>query len=332
MAIALTATTAGVESAIATSAESDYIELRADMTVDEAFAYMQTVGDKVDNFYTCYVLDSEQRLIGIVSARDLLLSDETRLVGEIMEPVVISAHTGDDPEDMMSDIRKYGFMTIPIVDDDGRMVSVFTFDEAFTVQEDEATEDFEKMAAISPSEAPYLQSSVLTLAKHRIPWLIMLMVFASITAVLVEYFEDSLAVLPALVAFVPMLMNTGGNAGTQSSTMIIRGMALGDIDLHDFLKVMAKEMLVSLVCGVALIIVTYISVIIFGEGPIFAVTVCVAMVATIIMSNIIGGSLTFLAKAVKVDPAVMAAPLLTNFIDALALLVYFSLARVILGI
>jgi magnesium transporter len=308
------------------------IELTGDMTVAEAFAYIQAVGGGVRSIYTCYVVDGERRLVGVVSAKDLLLADSARLVADIMEPDFISAQVDDDQEETMADIVKYGFMEIPVVDAQGRLVSIFTFDEAFAVQDEEATEDFEKMAAISPSEIPYLSSGIFALARHRIPWLFLLMVFASLTGLLVELFEDSLAVLPALVAFVPMLMNTGGNAGTQSSTMIIRGMALGDIELPDFYKVLGKEAVVSLLCGVILVVTTFVSALTFGEGARLAVTVCLAMMATIIMSNIIGGLLTFLAKAVKVDPAVMAAPLLTNIIDALSLLVYFSLARLILGI
>jgi len=311
---------------------SDYIQLSGDMTVAEAFARIQTVGAEARSVYTCYVVDSEQRLIGVVSAKDLLLADEGQTVDKIMEPTIVSAHVTDDQEEVMADIVKYGFMEIPVVDDEGRLVSIFTFDEAFAVQDEEATEDFEKMAAISPSETPYLGSGVLTLARHRIPWLVLLMVFASFTALLVEMFEDSLAVLPALVAFVPMLMNTGGNAGTQSSTMIIRGMALGDIELPDFFRVLGKEVVVSLLCGVILVVTTFASALLFGEGPTLAVTVCLAMMATILVSNLTGGLLTFLAKAIRIDPAVMAAPLLTNIIDAVSLFMYFSLARMILGI
>jgi len=183
-----------------------------------------------------------------------------------------------------------------------------------------------------PSEEPYLKTGVFKLSKHRIPWLLFLMIFATVTGEIVRVFEDSLAVLPALVAFVPMLMNTGGNAGTQSSTLIIRGMALGEIRLSDVVRVLWKETMVSLLCGVVLIATTFVSVVAFGEGSILAITVCLAMLATIVLSNITGSLLTFGAKAIKVDPAVMAAPLLTNIIDAAALLVYFSLAKVILRI
>ena len=311
---------------------TEYVELSGDMTVAEAFSYIQEVGSQKEDIYTCYVVDAERRLLGVVSAKTMLLADQEKLIEDIMEPNVVSAHIHDDQEALMNDVRKYGFMAIPILDDDERLVGVFTFDDAIAVQDEEATEDFEKMAAISHSEMPYLSSGVFALAKHRIPWLFLLMVFASFTGLLVELFESSLAVLPALVAFVPVLMNTGGNAGTQSSTLIIRGMALGEIELADAFRVLWKELVVSLMCGLVLFIATYISVLIFGEGNMMAITVCLAMVATIVMSNVIGGLLTFLAKAVKVDPAVMAAPLLTNIIDAVSILVYFSLAKLIMGI
>ena len=311
---------------------TEYVCLFSNMTVAEAFVRIQEVGRDKENIYTCYVTDNVGKLIGMVSARMLLLTDQESLVGDIMEPHVISAHILDDQETLMNNLRKYGFMALPVVDDDERLVGIFTFDDAFVIQEEEATEDFEKMAAISPSEEPYLDTGVFTLAKHRLPWLLILMIFATFTGELVATFEDSLAALPALIAFVPMLMNTGGNAGTQSSTLIIRGMALGEIAVSNTLEVLWKELLVSLVCGAFLFVTTYASVLFLGEGHSMAITVCLAVLATLVMSNIIGSSLTFGAKAMNIDPAIMAAPLLTSVIDAAALAVYFVLARAILRI
>jgi len=262
----------------------------------------------------------------------LLLADQERTVSEIMEANVICAHTHDDQETVVNNLRKYGFMAMPVVDNEERLVGIFTFDDAFTVQDEETTEDFESMAAISHSEEPYLKTRVLKLSKNRIPWLLLLMVFATFTGVLVEIFENSLAALPALVAFIPMLMNTGGNAGSQSTTLIIRGMALDEIKQSDVFRVLWTETQVSLVCGVVLFVSTFISVVLFGEGVIMAMTVCLAMLATIILSNVIGVFMTFGAKAAKMDPAVMAAPLLTNIVDAMALIVYFVLAKAILRI
>ena len=310
----------------------EYVDLKSEMTVADAFSHIRKTGEDKESIYTSYVTDNARKLIGLVSTKDLLLADEESKIGDIMEPNVISAGTHDDKEELLSNFRKYGFMSMPVVDSEDRLVGFVTFDDAFTVQEEETTEDFEKMAAMSPSEEPYLKTGAFKLSSHRLPWLMLLMIFATITGEIVSWFEDSLAVLPALVAFVPMLMNTGGNAGTQSSTMIIRGMALDEIQLSDAFRVMGKETVVSLLCGVVLIATTLVSVLVFGEGMVLAVTVCLAMLATIVMSNIIGSLLTFGAKAIKMDPAVMAAPLLTNIIDAAALLVYFSLAKVIMGI
>jgi len=310
----------------------EYVDLKSDMTVADAFAHIRDKGSDKESIYTCYVTDNSRKLIGVVSAMELLLADQSSMIGDIMEPNVISAGTHDDKEELSNAFRKYGFISMPVVDSEDRLVGFVTFDDAFTVREEEATEDFEKMAAMLPSEEPYLKTGVFKLSKHRIPWLLLLMIFAAVTGEIMMKFEDSLAVLPALIAFLPMIMNTGGNAGTQSSTLIIRGIALDEIKTSDVVAVMWKETLVSLLCGVVLVAATFISVIIFGESAILAVTVCLALLATIVLSNIIGSLLTFGAKAIKVDPAVMAAPLLTNLIDIAALIVYFNLARAIMRI
>lgn len=310
----------------------EYVDLRSGMTVAEAFTHIQNTGEGKESIYICYVTDRERKLIGTVSAKDLLLADQDSIIGDIMEPNVISVKTHDDKEELTNDFRKYGFVSMPVVDSEDRLVGFVTFDDAFTIQEEEATEDFEKMAAMLPSEEPYLKTGVFKLSKNRIPWLLLLMVFAMLTGEILARFEDSLAVLPALVAFFPMILNTGGNAGTQSSTLIIRGMALDEIKPHDVGKVLWKELLVSLLCGVVLVATSFVSVLVFGEGSMIAVTVCIAMMATIAMSNVTGALLTFGAKALKMDPAVMAAPLLTNIIDAAALVIYFNLARAIMKI
>ncbi len=310
----------------------EYVDLKEHMTVEDAFSYIERVGTDKVTVYTCYVTDDKQKLIGTISARTLLLADRSSVIGDIMETNVIRANTHDDQETVVNNIIRYGFMAMPVVDNEDRLVGIVTFDDAFTVQEEETTEDFEKMAAISPSEEPYLKTGVFSLSKHRIPWLLFLMIFATFTGALVAMFEDSLAALPALVAFVPMLMNTGGNAGSQSTTLIIRGMALAEIDMSDMPRVLWTEILVSLVCGAGLAVSSLISVFIFGEGLALALTVCAAMMATIIMSNAIGVFMTFGARAAKMDPAVMAAPLLTNIVDALSLVIYFLLAKAILRI
>ena len=310
----------------------EYIDLTADMTVAAAFSRIQETGEAKETIYTCYVVDDDLRLIGEVSARSLLLAKPESLIGEIMEQNAVCAHTHDDRESAMNNLRKYGLLAMPVVDNEEHLVGIFTFDDAFTVQEEEATEDFEKMAAISPSDEPYLKTSVFALVKHRLPWLLFLMIFSAISGELVASFENSLAALPVLMAFIPMLMNTGGNVGNQSTTLIIRGMALDDIKLADVFRVLWTELRVSFVCGAILFVTTFLSVLIFGEGVVLAVTVSLATLAIIIMSNAIAVILTFGAKAIKLDPAVMAAPLLTNVVDIIALVVYFSLAKVIFHI
>jgi len=311
---------------------TDYVVLKSDMTVLEAFSHLEEMVKSTENIYTSYVVNDEQVLIGLVSTKAILLADEGSIISDIMEDNVIFSHIDDDKEDLMNSLVKYGFIALPVVDDENRLVGIFTYDDAFIVQEEETTEDFEKMAAVTPSEKPYLKTSVFALAIHRIPWLFILTWLTILTEMLVKTFEDSLSILPVLVAFVPVLMNTGGNAGTQSSTLIIRGMALEEIVLKDVFRVLLKELLVSLACGALLSITTFLSVLLFNEGVMMGLTVCFAMMATIIMSNLIGSFLTFLAKIVKVDPAIMAAPLLTNIIDAGSLVVYFILAKAILHI
>lgn len=310
----------------------EFTDLKGHQTITDAFAHIRRNGADKESIYTCYVTDNERRLIGFVSAKSLLLAEQGRKVSDIMESIVIHAHTHDDRETVVNNLIKYSFMAMPVVDNEERLVGIITYDDAFTVQEQEITEDFEKMAAMSPSEKPYLKTGVFRLSTHRIPWLLLLMIFATLTGELVAIFENSLAALPALVAFIPMLMNTGGNAGSQSTTLIIRGMALTEIKQSDVFRVLWTETRVSLLCGALLFVSTFVSVMVFGEGIILAITVCLAMLATIILSNVIGVFMTFGAKAIKLDPAVMAAPLVTNVVDAMALIVYLFLAKAILHI
>jgi len=310
----------------------EFVELTDRMTVADAFAHIQEVGPDKETIYTCYVIDIERRLTGMVSARTLLLADPADTIGNIMEPNVIRAHVDDDREALVNGFRKYGFIAMPVVDNEEHLVGIVTFDDVFEAQEEEATEDFEKMAAMSPSEEPYLRTGVMQLTKNRIFWLLLLMVSAAFTGGVVEKYEAGLAMLPALVTFIPMLMNTGGNAGSQSATLIIRGMALEEIKLSDAFKIFCMEMLISTIVGGALFVVTYVCILVRGEGSKLALTVCLALYATVFMSNFIGGLLPFAAKSVKIDPAVMASPVLTTIVDAAALIVYFRLAAGILHI
>jgi len=310
----------------------EYVNLNGDMTVTDAFLHIRETGMNKETIYTCYVTDRERKLIGVVSAKTLFLSKKEALISDVMDPNVISAHTHDDQESLMNSIRRYGFIAMPVVDKENRLVGIVTFDDALLVQEEEATEDFEKMAAMSPSEDAYLKTSIFTLSKNRIPWLLFLNVTAILTGFIVERFENSLIVLPVLATFIPMLMDTGGNAGSQSSTLVIRGMAVNEIGQQDILQVMWKEVRVAMVSGGILVLVNFMRVMLFGYDFFLALTVSLTLFGTILVAKATGALLPFAARAIKLDPAMMAAPLITTIVDAIVLLMYFSLASMILHI
>ena len=308
----------------------EYVDLKSHMTVADAFSRIRSTGMNKETIYTCYVTDNERRLIGLVTARTLFLSPKTSLIRDVLEPDVMFARTHDDQEELMNNFRKYGYMAIPVVDSEDRLVGIVTFDDALTVQEEEATEDFEKMAAMLPSEEPYLKTGVFAMAKNRTPWLVLLNLSVFLSGAIVAGYEGLLAQLPVLVAFMPLLMDTSGDAGSQSSTLVIRGMALDEIRLSDSFSVFLKELCVSLICGGVLAIVNCARVVIFGYSFPLAVTVSLALLAAIVFSKTVGGLLPLGAKLVKVDPAVMAGPVLTTIVDAASLVVYFTLAKIIL--
>jgi magnesium transporter len=310
----------------------EYVNLKSDMTVNDAFVHIRETGMDKETIYTSYVTDKERKLIGAVSAKTLFLSKKENLISDVMEPNVISAYTHDDKEALMNSFRKYGFIAMPVIDKENRLVGIVTFDDALLVQEEEATEDFERRAAMSPSEDSYLKTGVFTLSKNRIPWLLILNLAAVITGMIVERFEYSLAALPVLVTFVPMLMDTGGNAGSQTSTLIIRGMALNEIRQQDFLQTMWKELRVALSCGGILVVVNFARLMMFGHEFFLAVTVSLTLYGTIILAKSTGAILPFFARVLRLDPALMAAPLITTIVDAVVLIMYFSLAGLILQI
>ena len=310
----------------------EYVSLKSGMTVSDAFTHIRSTGMNKETIYTCYVTDNARRLLGTVSARTLFLSPQESLIRDIMEPNVIFARTHDDREGLINSFQKYGFLAIPVVDSEERLVGIVTFDDALTVQTEETTEDFEKMAAMLPSEEPYLKTSIFAMAKNRIPWLVLLNLSVFLTGAIVARYEAELAVLPALAAFMPLLMDTSGDAGSQSSTLVIRGMALDEIRRSDFLRVLYKELRVALLCGGVLAIVNCVRVMLFGYDAALAVTVSLSLLAAIVFSNTMGGLLPIGAKLVKLDPAVMAGPVLTTFVDATTLVLYFSLAKIILQI
>ena len=310
----------------------EYVSLKSNMTVADSFAHIRSTGTDRETIYTCYVTDNERRLIGLVTARSLFLSDKEKLVYEIMEPHVIYSRTHDDREELIDSFRKYGFIAMPVVDNENRLVGIVTYDDALTIQEEEATEDFEKMAAMSPSEKPYLKTSILSLSKNRVPWLFLLNLSVFITGAVVKSFEDALAVMPVLITFIPMLMDTSGDAGSQSSTLIIRGMALGEIKPTNFFAVLWKELRVAFICGGILAIINFTRVIVFNHAFGLALATSLALLAATILAKTVGAMLPLGARIIKIDPAVMAGPILTTIVDAASLMVYFSLAMLILHI
>lgn len=312
---------------------AEYIGLKKNMTVEEAFAYIRKHGYDKETIYTCYVMSSKRMLEGVVTVKDLLMNDYSVKMEDIMDTNVIKAVTTDDKEKIADLFNKYDLLSLPVVDHENRLVGIVTIDDAVDVMEDEATEDFEKMAAMRPSEKPYLKTGVLELAKNRIVWLLVLMVSSMLTGGILTRYEDAFAVLPLLVSFVPMLTDTGGNAGSQSSTMIIRGMTIGEISSSDALKVIWKEARVAILVGIILGMVNFIRLVIqYPDQPLVALTVVLALFATVFVAKVIGGILPILAKKLKLDPAIMAAPLITTIVDAVSLIIYFQIAVELLHI
>lgn len=311
---------------------AEYIGLKKNMTVEQSFAYIRKNGIDSETIYTCYVMDEKRLLEGVVTVKDLLMNPYETKVEEIMDTHVIHVKTTDDQEEAADTMNKYGLLSLPVVDSEERLVGIITVDDVMEVMEEEATEDFEKMAAMLPSEKPYLKTSVVQLAKNRIPWLFVLMVSSLVTGNILTKYENAFAVVPLLVTFIPMLMDTGGNAGSQSSTMIIRGMAVGEICPADVLKVVWKELRVGMLVGVALAAVNFIQLMVrFPGQTMICLTVVLSIFCTVIMAKTIGCLLPIGAKVLRLDPAIMAAPLITTIVDALSLMVYFDLACALLG-
>ncbi len=315
----------------------EYIGLKKDWTVERAFELIRKVAIDKETIYTCYVTDSKRVLIGLVTAKMLLLADRDQLIGDIMEDNVIAVSTSEDQEVVAQMIEKYDFLALPVVDAENRLVGIITVDDVIDVMQEEVEEDFAKMNAIAVSEKPYLKTTVFELWRNRIPWLLLLMVSATFTGMIISGFEDALAVQAALTAFIPMLMGTGGNSGSQSSVTIIRALSQGEIEFRDILKVVWKEIRVAVLCGVSLAIGTFIKIIlidnlILGSAislPVAAV-VCVTLCVTVFCAKFIGCTLPMLAEKIGLDPAVMASPFITTIVDAVSLVVYFQVAGVLL--
>ena len=309
---------------------TEFVFLHPDATVEESFARIRKVGIDKETIYTCYVTQNRV-LVGYVTVKDLLLSSYETRIGDIMETNVLHVHTHTDKEEVANMFSKYDMSVLPVLDGEDRLVGIVTFDDAMDVMEDEATEDIEKMAAILPTDKPYFQTGVIETWKHRVPWLLLLMISATATGSILGIFEDALAANAALTLFIPMLMDTGGNSGGQASVTIIRAMSLGDIEFRDCLKVIWKEFRVALLCAVTLGVVVYAKVLFLDRrGSLVALVVALTIVVTIVMAKLVGCTLPMLAKKLGFDPAVMASPFITTVVDALSLLVYFAIATSIL--
>lgn len=309
----------------------EFVSLRKSMTVDAAIKHIRKTGVDKETIYTCYVTDDNSKLIGLVSVKALLLADENDIIGDIMESNPICVSTLEDKEVVANDFDKYNFIALPVVDEEQRLVGIVTFDDAIDVLQDEVTEDIEKMAAILPTDKPYMRTGIFETYKKRIPWLLLLMVSATFTGMIINSFENALQVYVVLTAFIPMLMDTGGNSGSQASVTIIRGLSLGEIEYRDTLKVMWKEMRVALLCGVTLAAANFVKCLVVDRIAVpVALVISLTLIATVFFAKIVGSLLPIAAKKIGFDPAVMASPFITTIVDAVSLLIYFNIASMFL--
>ena len=312
---------------------AEFTDLKKDMSVKDAIAHIRSTGEDRETIYNCYVIDSSRKLLGEITVKTLLLAPDTAIVGDLMETSVICVNTLEDQEEAARLLDKYNLLALPVVDSENRLVGIITIDDAVNVIRQETTEDFQVMAATAPSEQSYLKTSVWVLARNRIVWLLVLMISDMISGGILGSFEGALTALPVLITFIPMLTDTGGNAGSQASTLIIRGLALKEITVHDFFPVLWKEIRVAVLCGAVLSLFNYIRLIIVYPGQFaMAATVAAAMFCTVLMAKAIGGILPLIATRFKMDPALMASPLITTIVDAGSLLIYLNIAKICLHI
>ena len=311
---------------------TEFVDLKENMTVEQALQRIRERGTNSETIYTCYVLSERRVLVGLINIKEIVLAKADELIKNLMETNIISVNTTDDKEDVAKKFDKYDFFALPVVDKENRLVGIVTFDDAIDVLQEEVAEDFEKMAAITPNEDGYFETSVFKHAKSRIIWLLILMLSAAITGAIITKYEQAFAVLPVLVSFIPMIMGTGGNCGSQSSTLIIRGLATDEIEFKDVFKALWKEIRVGLVVGLALSLVNGIRIVVQYQDMQLAIVLGLTLVATVCLAKVLGCLLPLLAKKVKLDPAIMAAPLITTLVDIFSILVYFSIATAIIGI
>ena len=310
---------------------TEYVDLRKWMTVRQALDHIKETGIHKETIYTCYVLE-QRRLIGIVTAKDMLIADDDAKIGDLMETEIISVNTHTDQEEVARALSKYDFLAIPVLDSGDLMVGIVTVDDAMDVMEDEATEDIIKMGGANPSEKSYFETSVFEHAKNRIVWLLVLMLSATFTGIIITHYEDAFAVVPMLVSFIPMLMDTGGNCGSQSSTLIIRGIALDEIHFKDIFKVMFKEFRISILVGIILAAANGLRIFIMYKDLNLAIVIGLSLIVTIIIAKLIGCVLPLLAKKIHLDPAIMAAPLITTIVDTCSIVVYFMIATAVFNL
>ena len=311
----------------------EYVDLKENMTVEDAIARIRKIGVDSETINICYVLDAKRTLVGTVALRYLLISSGDAVIGDIMHENVIYINTLMDQEEVARQFQKYDFTAMPVVDNENRLVGIITVDDIVDILQEEATEDMEKMAAIVPSDKPYMKTSVIETWKKRMPWLLLLMISATLTGSVLTTFEDALLAYGALIAYIPMLMDTGGNAGGQASVTIIRGLSLNEIEFGDAFKVVFKEVRVACLCGITLAAANFLKLLLLDKVSIMvALVVCLTLVAAVIIAKLVGCTLPMLAKKIGFDPAVMASPFITTIVDVLSLLVYFQIATHLLHI
>lgn len=309
---------------------TEFVSLKSGITVEDAFSAIRRRALDKETVYNCYVKDGHSRLIGVVSAKDLLLAEPDRIIDDIMQRSFVSVTTYEDKEEVALKFSKYDLLAAPVVDSEGRLVGIVTFDDAMDVIEEEATEDIERMAAITPTDKPYMQTGVFESWRTRVVWLILLMLLSTFTGMIITRYETALTAF-GLAAFMPMLMNTGGNAGGQTSATVVRGLSLGEIQVKQWLKVLFKEVRVALLCGVTMAVVTFIKLMIVDQPSVqVAAVVSATLVISILVAKTVGSLLPILAKVIGFDPAVMASPFITTVVDAISLMIYFAIATAVL--
>ena len=319
---------------------TEFVDLKRDMTVEDALKRIRRTGTDKETINVCYVVDPARKLLGIASLRTILLSDEDDSIEDIMDPNVISVTTLEDKEDVAQTFSKYNFIALPVVDKENRLVGIITVDDAIDVMEEETTEDFEKMAAMLPSDKPYLKTGVLETWKARIPWLLILMLSATFTGIILNHYETALAACIVLNSFIPMLTGTGGNSGTQASTAVIRALSLDEVEFSDLGHVIWKELRVALLCGACLGGANFVKMMLVDRAllhnaevtPTVALVVCLTLVFVVFFAKLVGCSLPILAERIGLDPAVMASPFISTIVDAISLIIYFRFAALLLGI